>query len=122
MISVNQSIFIIGRQILYGFMIANEFVHSIRSKRDHGSLLKVDFYKAFNLILWEHIDVIMGYMEFGSLWRKLIFECLSTSKIVILINSSPSREFSSEKGLRQDDPLFLFLFDIVVARRFDCFI
>ena len=51
MISINQSAFIAGRQILDGFMIANEVVHSIRSKKDHGFLLKVDFYKAFNSIL-----------------------------------------------------------------------
>jgi hypothetical protein len=54
-------------------MIANEVVHGIRSKKDHGFLLKVDFHKAFNSILWEHIDTTMGYMGFGSHWRKLIF-------------------------------------------------
>jgi mannosylglycoprotein endo-beta-mannosidase len=65
-ISVNQSAFIAGRQILDGFMIANEVVHAIRSKKDHRFLLKVDFHKAFDSILWEHIDSTMGYMGFGS--------------------------------------------------------
>ena len=45
-ISVNQSAFITGRQILDGFMIANEIVHGVRSKKEHGLLLKVDFHKA----------------------------------------------------------------------------
>jgi hypothetical protein len=84
-------------------MIANEVVYGILSKKDHGFLLKVDFHKAFDSILWEHIDSTIGYMGFGSHWRKLIFECLSTSKLVILINGSP-REFSMERGLRQGDP------------------
>jgi len=56
----------------------------------------------------------MGYMGFRSLWRKLIFECLSTSKMVILINDSPSRELSLENGLMQEGPLSPFLFDITV--------
>jgi mannosylglycoprotein endo-beta-mannosidase len=95
-------------------MIANKVVHGIRSKKDHGFLLKVDFHKAFDSILWEHIDSTMGYMGFGTHWRKLIFECLSTSKLAILINDSPNREFSMERGLRQGDPLSPFLFDIAV--------
>jgi hypothetical protein len=66
----------------------------------------VDFHKAFKSILWEHIDITMDFMGFGSLWKKLIFECLSTSKMAILINDSSSREFGQEKGLRQGDPLF----------------
>jgi len=65
-ISVNQFAFIAGCQILDGFMIANEVVHGVRNKNEHGLLLKVDFYKAFDSILWEHIDTSMGYMGFGS--------------------------------------------------------
>jgi mannosylglycoprotein endo-beta-mannosidase len=64
-ISVNKSTCIVGRQILDGFMIANEVVHGICNKKEHGFLLKVDFHKAFNSILWEHIDITMGYMGFG---------------------------------------------------------
>jgi len=95
-------------------MIANEVVHGIHSKKDNEFLLKVDFYKAFDSILWEHIDSTMGYMGFGSHWKKLIFEFLSTSKLAILINGSPSREFSMKRGFRQGGPLSPFLFDIAV--------
>jgi len=95
-------------------MIANEVVYGVRSKKEHGLLLKVDLHKAFNSILWEHIDTSMGFMGFVSHWRKLIFECLSTFKLAILINDSSSREFSLERGLRQGNPLSPFLFDIAV--------
>lgn len=40
----------------------------------------------------------------------MIYECLSSSKLSILINRSPSKEFSVLRGLRQGDPIFPFLF------------
>ncbi|XP_034923197.1 uncharacterized protein [Populus alba] len=105
--------FSFNKKILDGFMIAKRLFMA-SATRSIALLLKVDFYKAFNSILWEHIDISMGYMGFGSHWRKLVFECLSTSKLAILINGSPNREFSMERGLRHGDPLSPFLFDIVV--------
>ena len=53
-------------------------------------------------------------MGFSGHWRGLIYECLSTSKTVVLINGSPTNEFSLQRGLRQGDPLSPFLFDIAV--------
>jgi len=50
-ISVNQLTFIVRRQILDGFMIANKVVYGICNKKEHNFLLNVDFHKAFNLIL-----------------------------------------------------------------------
>jgi len=50
-ISVNQLTFIVRRQILDGFMIANEVVYDIYNKKEHNFLLKIDFHKAFDLIL-----------------------------------------------------------------------
>jgi hypothetical protein len=50
-ISVNQLTFIVRRQILDGFMIANEVVYGIYNKKEHNFLLKIDFHKAFDLIL-----------------------------------------------------------------------
>jgi hypothetical protein len=56
---------------------------------------------------------IMGYMGFGRKWRTMIYECLSSSKLSVLINESPSKEFSVRRGLLQGDPISPFLFDIV---------
>jgi hypothetical protein len=41
-------------------------------------------------------------------------QCISTAKMFVLVNGSPTEEFSLEKGLSQGDPLSPFLFNIVV--------
>ncbi|XP_057739799.1 uncharacterized protein LOC130956860 [Arachis stenosperma] len=41
-------------------------------------------------------------------------ECVSTSSMLVLINSSPSKPFKMERGLRQSDPLSPFLFVLVM--------
>ncbi|KAL4309232.1 hypothetical protein GQ457_01G010870 [Hibiscus cannabinus] len=49
-------------------------------------------------------------MGFGVAWCAWILEYVSTAKVSILINGSPSKEFKMLKGLRQGDPISHFLF------------
>ncbi|XP_071695293.1 uncharacterized mitochondrial protein AtMg01250-like [Rutidosis leptorrhynchoides] len=48
-------------------------------------------------------------MGFGLKWINFIRACLSSSSISILINGSPTREFSPGRGIRQGDPISPFL-------------
>lgn len=44
---------------------------------------KEDLHNAFDSALWDYLNDVMVRIGFGILWRSLIKECLSSSKMVI---------------------------------------
>lgn len=49
-------------------------------------------------------------MKFDSKWINWIIECVTTIQYTLLINGSLSKSFKPMKGLRQGDPISLYLF------------
>nr|GEY69368.1 putative RNA-directed DNA polymerase, eukaryota, reverse transcriptase zinc-binding domain protein [Tanacetum cinerariifolium]GEY72907.1 putative RNA-directed DNA polymerase, eukaryota, reverse transcriptase zinc-binding domain protein [Tanacetum cinerariifolium] len=77
-------------------------------------LFKFDFEKAFDLVSWRFLDYVLEKQGFDVKWRGWINAALVSSRTSILLNGSPTSEFSMKRGLRQGDPFSPFLFIIVM--------
>jgi len=109
-VSESQSAFVKGKQILDGILIANEAVDEARRLNKEMLMFKVDFEKAYDSVDLNYLDSVMANMNFATIWRKWIYECVGTAKASILVNGCPTDEFPLERDLRQGDPLSPFLF------------
>ncbi|GAU51648.1 hypothetical protein TSUD_414700 [Trifolium subterraneum] len=109
-ISKSQSAFIKGRQILDGVLIANEIVDDAKCNKKDLLLFKVDFEKAYDSVDWDYLSDVMTKMNFPSVWRGWIMECVTSASAPVLVNGCPTDEFHFERTApRGSSSPFLFL-------------
>ncbi|XP_028076768.1 uncharacterized protein LOC114278826 [Camellia sinensis] len=96
-----QSVFLGGRNILDGVLIANEVVDWWKKSRRKGLILKLDFQKAYDTVNWNYLLQMLSNFGFGDKWVKRIHTCISSARISVLVNGSPTPELCPQKGLKQ---------------------
>jgi len=102
-----------GRGLLESVLVANEVIEEVRRRRRSGVFLKVDFEKAYDSVRWSFLFDMLIRLRFHVRWIKWVQGCLELATVSVLVNGSPTEEFRPTRGLRQGDPMALFLFLIV---------
>lgn len=76
-------------------------------------LIKLDIKKAYDKVDWHFLCKCLDAFGFNKKWINLVFECIATPRISILVNGASEGFFEISRGLKQGDPLSPFLFIIM---------
>lgn len=78
--------------------------------------IKIDIYKAYDLINRSSIIEVISHFGFSHLWCSMVKKCISSPTFSIIFNVKSSPRFSSSSSIRQGDTLspFLFLFGMTL--------
>ena len=103
LVSMEQSSYVEGRQILNNIIQAHEVVHSLTSNRKAGIIMQLDIAKAYDNLNWTYIRKVLITFRFDHNWVRWVMNLLTSFSFSILVNGSPSETFIPSRGLRQGD-------------------
>ncbi|GJT23613.1 putative RNA-directed DNA polymerase, eukaryota, reverse transcriptase zinc-binding domain protein [Tanacetum coccineum] len=106
------SIYKVWKSVGYG--VSKYWIRRIGDFLEHGYAVSSLMDTTFDSVSWKYLDFVLLNLGFGSKWCSWIRACLSSSRASVLVNSSPTLEFSIKHGLRQGYPLSPFLFILVM--------
>jgi len=113
-ISEQQFGFLEGRQIHEAIGIAQEGLHSMKTKKLKGEFLKIYLSKAYDRVCWFYIWLLLTHLGFEVPLITWILRCLTSTSFAFLINGLTSPFFTPERGLGQGCSLSPLLFLLVV--------
>ena len=74
--------------------------------------IKLDMRKACDWVEWAYLEAMMRKLGFQERWIDLMMMCVTTVSYSMLINGKPKGRIIPTHGLRQGDPISLYLFHL----------
>ena len=116
-IDSTQSAFILGRLISDNVLAAYETLHTMntgmRGKKGFMAI-KLDMTKAYDRVEWSFWKAVMRRMGFNERWISLTMMCVRSVWYSIIVNGSPHGLIIPSRGIRQGDPISMYLFLLCV--------
>ncbi|WVZ66350.1 hypothetical protein U9M48_015586, partial [Paspalum notatum var. saurae] len=112
-VSPSQTAFICSRNILEGVVILHETLYELRKKKLNGVVLKLDFEKAYDKVDWDFLQQTLRVKGFSNKWCDWIKKVVGKGNVNVKVNDDLGHYFQTKKGVRQDDPLSPFLFNLI---------
>ena len=79
--------------------MAQEGLHSMKTKNIKGAILKIDLSKAYDKVSWLYIRMLLIHLGFGISFIRWIMNCITTVSFSVLINGVASPFFHAERDL-----------------------
>ena len=113
-ISMEQFGFLSNRLIHDVVGVAQEALHSIKSKNLQALIFKMDLVKAYDRVEYNFLQLVLLQIGLTIDVVDWVMGCVSSTSFAIIVNGSPTSFFRSSKGLRQGCPLSPLLFLLVI--------
>jgi hypothetical protein len=68
--------------------------------------------KAYDRVEWDFLKKMLCSLGFNHVWVERLLDFVTTVKYIIRVNGELTEEIVPQQGLRQGDPLSLFVLDL----------
>ncbi|KAF3776428.1 retrotransposable element ORF2 protein [Nymphaea thermarum] len=113
-ISKDQCAFLPGHSITENIIFAHECIHSLKGLCQSNICFKIDFSKAYGRVSRVFLKNALLDLGFSMAWVDRVMTCVSSPSFAVLIDGIPGDFHPMRRGLRQGDPMSLFLFLVVM--------
>ena len=103
-----------NRQIHDAVGVAQEALHNIKKKGLYAMALKLDIVKAYDIVDWGVLILILLQNGLDLASMNWIMACVESTNHVVMTNGFHTNSFSGTRGIRQGYPLSPLLFLIII--------